>query len=274
MSIPRAIVTGATGFIGRNLVAGLAAGGWEVLCAVRKPAQPILEGVKAQVVDWAQDDSLQRFFSAAGPAKAFFHLGAALPTHQGGTLTEADYNRVNAEGTASLLKEALRAGIKNFVHASSISVIGKPVQIPVREDHPAEPASAYSLSKLSAERSCETARSQNPSARIVLLRITSPYGPGMPTSSVLPGFVMKALAGEELHWMGQGARTQNFIHVRDLVQLFLKAASAPEGGIFNAGGAGSIGMRDLAELIVRLVPGSKASASGQHRPVPSMDRSV
>ncbi len=271
MSKKRAIITGATGFIGKNLVAQLAADQWEVLCAVRKPVKAVLPGLTVQTLDLEQPSSIDKLFSTAGAVEALFHLGAALPTHQQGTLADADYIRVNAAGTASLLQAAIKAGVHSFVYASSISVIGKPTQVPVREDHPLLTSNPYSLSKLFGEQYCELIRKQSPVTRVTSLRITSPYGPGMPTQSVLPRFVAKVLANEEIQWMGEGSRSQNFVHIHDLVQLFIKAANVSEPGVYNAGAADSINMRKLAELIIRLTPGTTSRATASGRPDPQDD---
>src|SRR5262245_48937586 len=88
----------------------------------------------------------------------------------------------------------------------------------------------------------------------------------MSVSTVLPRFVHAALRGKPLEWHGTGQRAQNFIHVDDVAKGCLTAARAKTARTYCLGSNKVTTMRELAELVVALVPGSSARASGQPDP--------
>ena len=252
--MPRALVTGATGFVGRALTARLIAEGWEVAALVRDPAR-LPAGVEGIVFDLAGPDRppIDR------PYDAVFHLAAQLPAPD-----VTSYTEFNVELTGDLLDAAWRAGVGRFVYMSSISVIGTPEVLPVREDHPIAPNNPYSMSKYCAENICVTSHAGG--QPVVSLRLTSPYGPGMAEGTVLPIFVDRALRGEQLRWHGEGSRAQDFVHVDDVAAGCIAAATASAPGpLYNLASGTATTMRALAEMIADET-GATAAASGQPDP--------
>ena len=251
----RALITGATGFIGRYLVDELRRLGWEVVCVVRKKVQPLAPGITCVQGDLCDLDALDRMVPQVGSVDVLFHLGALMPSTSGANKA-CEFLIANGVATYRLLEIAETIGSNTFIYLSSISVLGQPKEQPVTEDHPYLPHLPYGLSKLFGELSCEMIRRVDV-RRVISLRITSPYGSGMNTKTVLPHFVNQALASKPLEYFGSGDRTQNFVHVSDIVQACTLAVDCPNPGIYNVGGE-TISMRELAELIVRLTPGSKS----------------
>lgn len=114
-----ALVTGATGFLGRHLVRGLVARGHSVRAMVRDPARAaalLPAGVAAHAADLADPGGLD---GAGEGADVVFHLGAAVsgPWEQ--------HQRVTVEGTRRLLEACGAAGVRRFVHCSSLAVYDK-----------------------------------------------------------------------------------------------------------------------------------------------------
>lgn len=265
----RALVTGGTGFIGRHLVKALLESGWNVVCLTRRgltPAEPNLTCINA---DLSVPQSLDLTPGAVGRIDAIFHFAAQLPVPS----REIDpklYSQANELGTTCLLQAFLRLQATVFVYMSGLPVIGKPLELPIIETHELRPEHPYLASKLAGEQLCEDLRRRS-DFKIVSLRLTSPYGHGMPEHSVLPLFVNAALSSRDICFHGSGRRTQNFIHVSDAVNACLLAATSDTAGLFNIGGPSSISMHELAAMIVSLVPGCRSRVIPSGMPDPQED---
>jgi len=168
------VVSGASGFVGAALVQKLGALRAVHACFRSAPAVPP-DGAEGMVVgdldgstDWRQ---------ALRGADAVVHTAAHA--HQLGATSEADYRRVNAEGTVNLARQAAEAGVRRFVFVSSVKVNGEsaPPDRPYREADEPAPEDAYGRSKLAAEQGlAEVARQGG--LEIVVLRPPLVYGPG------------------------------------------------------------------------------------------------
>ena len=260
----RALVTGATGFIGNHLVLELRRRGWDVVCMIRGTVQTQDSSVRCVHGDLLEPESLRFDDIQAGSVDALFHLAALLPSKD---ISLDRYMQANCRATSLLLQSADRLGIKSVVYASSLPIIGVPKHVPITEKHSANPQHPYHLSKLGGEMECEMARRKQ-GRRISSLRITSPYGPGMSANGVLARFVDRALKSENIQWLGSGSRAQNFVHVSDVVRATLLAAQTDSPGIYNVGGSETTSMQEFAKLVARLAPGSqsKLSAAGTRDP--------
>ena len=122
MSGKRAFVTGATGFLGLNLVEQLTSVGWQVLALHRLTSDlTYLCRFPVEVVegDLLQPQSLKR--ALPKNVDAVFHVAADTSVSAQGA---AQQKRVNVEGTANLLQAALEARAKRFIHTSTWTTFG------------------------------------------------------------------------------------------------------------------------------------------------------
>lgn len=252
----RALVTGATGFIGSHLVKALLEAGWSVVCLTRRGITPTEPNITCIHADLSTPQSLDLDQDTVGRIDVIFHLAAQMPDPSR-KIDPKLYTQANELGTAALLKAFLRLQAAVFVYMSGLSVIGKPRELPITEAHEPRPEHPYLTSKLAGEKLCEDLR-RSSDLKIVSLRLTSPYGVGMPGHSVLPQFVHTALSSRDLCFHGSGQRTQNFVHVSDAVRACLLAATADIAGVFNIGGSSSITMCEVAAMIIALVPGCRS----------------
>lgn len=148
-----ALVTGATGFIGRYLVRRLLADGWTVKGLVRGYNQPrwLDEGVQTVVGDLTRPYSLR---GAVSGCDVVFHTACATAhTFASDRDAEILFMRVNRDGTEAMAREAATEGVR-FVHLSSTAAmgLGGPGDVDVvDEDSPMTPISPYGRSKMQAE---------------------------------------------------------------------------------------------------------------------------
>jgi len=167
------LVTGASGFIGRHLVAQLAGRGTKVrACALPGERVGVLEQLGAEIVraDLTVPATLPPLF--AGGIERVFHLGAICNLSTG----YATLRGVNVDGVERVTALALDAGARTFVHLSSTSVYGASRGVPFTEDALREPQDDYGRSKRDGEE--VVWRRVREGLPAVVLRPCTVYGPG------------------------------------------------------------------------------------------------
>jgi nucleoside-diphosphate-sugar epimerase len=174
--ISRVLVTGATGFVGSELCASLAALGLEVRAMVRRPVPA--PGDRITVVTAALDDE-PALRGAVEGIDAVVHLAArAHVLRDNAADPAAAYRRVNVEGTRLLAERAADAGVRTFVLASTVKVMGESSTARWTEAMPPAPEEPYGESKLSAEGILrELAKDRG--LHVPILRLPLVYGPGV-----------------------------------------------------------------------------------------------
>src|SRR5829696_644051 len=143
------VVTGAAGFLGRALVAGLVEDGLAVAAVDRRPPPegPGVCPLRADLLD--RDPAVE---CALREADAVFHLAGRPGVRDTGPAAEAARLRDNVAATAAVLA-AVPAGTPLVVTSSS-SVYGDAAGRPSREDDPLRPLGGYARSKAAVERLC------------------------------------------------------------------------------------------------------------------------
>jgi UDP-glucose 4-epimerase len=243
------------GAVARRLVAG----GHEVVGLARRLTR--IPGLaQAPMIDLASPDLAERVQAAVPRCQAIVHAGAALdkePDSQAVTL-------VNCRGTQQVVAVAEAWGAA-LAFISGVTVVGTPRALPVDEDHPVHPPTAYHASKVYGEHLVALAADRGLAA--YTLRLTSPVGPGTPDGRILTVFVRQALAGEPLRLAGSGARRQDYVDVRDAAAAVEAALERGALGRFNVAAGSSVSNRELAEAIVeRLGSTSAVETTGQPDP--------
>jgi len=167
-------LTGATGFIGRHLLADLQRRGWRVRILLRRPTALSGDATSAVVGDLTAPRNMA---AALEGVDAVVH--SAGVAHADGTIVsgmpEDDYRALNTDATVALARAARRAGAKRFVFLSSIRAQSGPTaDCVLSEGTPAEPTEPYGRSKLAAEHGLAELDIDWVALRPVLV-----YGPGV-----------------------------------------------------------------------------------------------
>jgi len=167
------LVTGATGFVGRNLCAYLAARGRWVRALVRPTSDhAFLETLGVERV-WGDIRDDRAVAAAVEGCGAIIHAAAVFRFWG----RREDFWTTNVDGTRNLLEAAAQAGVSRFVHISTIAVVGKPpADGLITEETPCQPQDAYQESKLEAERLALTWWRTH-GLPVIILRPGAIYGP-------------------------------------------------------------------------------------------------
>lgn len=240
----RALVTGATGFIGSHLVEHLLRQGYEVRCLVRKTSSTVwLKELPVEYVygDLFSSAALQR--AVAGVDYVFHSAGVTKARHK------HEYYRGNQDGTRNLLEATFRQSpqLKRFLHISSQAAVGpSPTRQPIDETTPPHPITTYGRSKLKAEQECLAFASRLP---ITIARPPVVYGPR--DRDVFEFFNTMSKGLQPM--IGWKEKYVSMIHVADLVRGFVLAAESTNtvGRIYFITGRRMVGWREIGETTRR-----------------------
>ncbi len=212
----KALVTGASGFIGRRLASTLARRGHDVACLVRRTSKTAcLEGFPVELVvgDLGDPGSLD---AAVAGRDWVFHLAGAVQA-----AGESAFAAANVEGTRNLVEACLRKtpGLQRFVFVSSIAAAGPsaPDRPGTEADEP-RPATAYGRSKLEAE---GVVLRSAPRLPVTIIRPPNVLGPGSKELDRAIALVRKRI----IPAVGDGRPRTSLIDVDDLVEALILAAS-------------------------------------------------
>ena len=173
----RVLVSGATGFVGRALLARLQGPGHAVRAALRTPTSTGAAGEIAVVGDIGPDTDWQQ---ALTDIDCVVHLAARAHVFDDpGAGLLADYRRINVLGTTRLAQQAAAAGVRRFVFLSSVKVNGESTAAqPFSDVDPPLPEDAYGISKREAEDALWQIGADT-GMEVVILRAPLVYGPGV-----------------------------------------------------------------------------------------------
>jgi dTDP-glucose 4,6-dehydratase len=255
--MPRALVTGAAGFIGSHLTEHLLAQGFSVIGMDNLATGDVanvehLVGrdfvfVKHDVTNYiAVVGPLDYIFHFASPASPIDYLKLPIQTLKVGSL-----------GTHNCLGLARAKGAR-FLLASTSETYGDPLVHPQREDYwgnvnPIGPRGVYDEAKRFAEAiTMAYHRAHGIPTRIV--RIFNTYGPRMRVEDgrAIPAFLSQALREEDVTVFGDGSQTRSLCYVSDLVDGIYRLMMSGFSDPVNIGNPAELTMRQLAETIVAI----------------------
>jgi nucleoside-diphosphate-sugar epimerase len=235
------VVTGASGVLGGQLVAWLAARGLDVHGLDLRPAAEPTPGALHSEGDVRDPRFVRR---AMDGADAVVHCAAALPSYPADEIRS-----VIVDGTRNVLACAHQAGVPRVVHISSTAVYGLPKLVPTPEDHPRVPVDHYSNAKVLAEDVCAAFRARD--MCVPVLRPKTFLGPGrMGLFSMLFEW---AADGRNFPVLGPGDVRVQMFALEDLVEVIGTVLDAPEdiaNDTYNVGAAEFGTLRDDFQAVL------------------------
>ena len=252
MSGSTLVITGASGFLGRQLAQHAAERGLTVRALSRRGWTPgdDVQGVACDVLDV---DGLR---SAMDGASHVVHAAGLAHIFGNADASSERFEMVNAVGTENVLRAAVAAGVQHVVHVSSVSVYGPHGNVACTEDTPCHPVGPYATSKYEAEHRAR-ASVQGTKTGLTILRLATLYGEEDPGNVAR---LMRTIDRGRFVWIGDGSTRKSLIHRDDAARACLDVVlrtSAPQISLFNVS-APPVTMQQvvggLAQALERRVP--------------------
>jgi nucleoside-diphosphate-sugar epimerase len=240
----RVLITGAGGFIGSHLVDSQLEQGHDVravdlhLDPLRhQSAHPHLEAMPGDITD---ENLLKKIVEGVD---VVYHLASA---HLDVSLSDEHYRRVNVGATLALLRAAKQAGVKRFVHCSSVGVIGDVENPPADETTVCRPTNIYERTKLEGEKAALDF-GRRTGFPVVVMRPAWVYGPRCPRTAKL----MRTISKGRFLFFGKGQNMRHPVYISDAVKGLELCASAQgtNGEVFIIAGENAVQVSQLVDVM-------------------------
>lgn len=255
----RVLVTGGAGFIGSELTRQLCARGAYITVVDNlyngkrsNLADLPADQVDLHVVDVRDQAILTRLVRNVS---VVYHLAALGVRH---SLHSPNENHlVNAEGSLRMLEVCRRVGLEQYVHVSSSEIYGSGSGN-MTEAYPPRPNTVYGAAKLAGE-GYALAYHITHHFPAVIVRPFNAFGPRChhegDSGEVIPGFMLRCMAGKELVIFGDGTQKRDFTFVEDTARGIMMAGVMPQcvGQILNLGTERAVTVNELARIIAEVV---------------------
>jgi len=249
------LVTGATGFVGANLVRRLIKNKNKIHIILRKTSDTwrindVKEKLNIYYADLNNNKELNKVIQRIKP-NIIYHLATygSYPFHRENSLKILETNIL---GTYNLLNACIDYGFNAFINIGSSSEYGVKSN-PMSENDLLEPNSYYGVAKASQTLLCQSLAKNN-NLPIVNLRLFSPYGPYEEPTRLIPILINSCLIGKDLNLVSKKT-VRDFNFIDDIVDAFLKTASNANklsGEILNIANGKQRTLEEVVSLIINL----------------------
>ncbi len=241
----KVLITGGTGFIGSRLTLRCLQRGDVVRVLAQENASPetknreVIESAGAAVTLGSVLDA-EILTACVDGVDTVFHLAAAQ--HEA-NVADQHFRDVNVHGTTALLRASIDAGVRRFVHGSTIGVYGS-LEGVIDEDSPLNPDNIYGVTKREGEQQVIAHGDRIPA---VIVRISETYGPG--DRRLLKLF--RAIDKNVFFMIGDGGNLHHLIYIDDLIDGMFAAAGEDNavGEIFVLSGKEAVTTENMARTI-------------------------
>ena len=250
----KVLVTGGAGFIASHVVDALVDSGNQVVVVDDLSTgreENLNPRAKFEELD-IRSPELSELFAREKP-DIVNHHAAQMDVRRAVREPQFDAS-VNVLGALNVLENARRFGTKKFVFASTGgAVYGEPTKLPVDESHQIQPLSPYGLTKFVFEQYLALYRRLY-GVSYTVLRYPNVYGPRQRPdgeAGVVSIFMGQLLRGETPTIFGDGTKTRDYVHVRDIVEANLMVLEQPHGETFNLGWGEEVSDRTIFDTVCR-----------------------
>jgi NAD dependent epimerase/dehydratase len=211
----------------------------------------------------------ERTFQAVDGTEVVFHL-AALGGIPYSYVAPTSYVQINIEGTVNVAEAARRAGVRRMVHTSTSETYGTARTVPISEDHPMQPQSPYSASKIGADMMALSFH-HSFELPVAIVRPFNTYGPRQSTRAVIPTILTQLHRGAKQIHIGATSPTRDFNYVDDTVSGFLAVAASDRalGEVVNIGSGEEISIGELVQLLIDITGSSAELVTDEERVRPA-----
>ncbi len=272
------LVTGCAGFIGSNLCEALVNKGWNVV-----GLDNLMSGYRKNIEALEQKDNFKFVWADVREYeqvnKIIKENNIKYITHQAarGSVPKSVEdpiltNDINISGTLNVLWAAKENNVERVVCAISSAVYGDTPTLPKVETMPYLPLSPYAVTKVTKEIYCRTFFELY-GLKTIGLRYFNVYGrrqdPNGDYAAVIPRWITKAFAGEDLPINGDGKQTRDFTYIDDVIQANIKGLECENneafGKGFNIGYSDHVDIKTLAENIIEATNSDSKIIFGEPR---------
>ncbi|MHA2248109.1 MAG: NAD-dependent epimerase/dehydratase family protein, partial [Candidatus Hodarchaeales archaeon] len=250
----KCLVTGGAGFVGSHVIERLLLDNHMVVClddfstGKRRNLDNIKKQIKVVEGDIRDPDIVREVIK---DIDYVFHLAAQISVNRSVREPRFDAS-INIEGTLNLLETISNNPVKRFIYMSTGGAIyGEPTIIPASEKTLEDPISPYGISKLMAEKYLQWYHRVH-GLSYSIIRPSNIYGPRqdpLGEAGVISIFLGEINSNQPLKIFGDGKDTRDYVYVKDIAEICIKAMNSSHIDTFNAGSGKQTNLLELVKII-------------------------